>query len=275
MAGLSPSPDTQAALGDTVAGAFAGEAKLKSSEISGAQTRELKASLGLSNAEQSLRGLKEASPTVLDAAASVMRGLATVVEWRAQRIGARAAERAVRAQKHNSRLAEMRQTPIENAEAERKAMIASEVLRALDLPGGGTYQEKPLASRLAERWEEHWAHLDTRRAARDEMSSENYRGAAKSIRAAAEALRAAWDRDSAASQEGMEISRANAAADKDRASEAARAAQEAFDRVMQQGPAEAIAARGEIMATRPDQLAAQKTIAEQRTQNVVSAGTTI
>lgn len=275
MAGLNPSPDTQAALGDQVSGAFAGEAKYQSSKVTEGQKAEIGADIDFRRAEEQLRGLGEANPVVLDAAVNVLRGMASFVEWRGNRISGRAVERARRAQDHEQKLAEIKQRPIEDAEKVRKAEIANEVLRVLELPGGA-YAEvrgRSFTDSLRGRWHQHWADVDTRRAKRDEASAEGYLGGAAKLRAAALAVEEGWRTTFGKHGEGAEAARVDAEARKGEAAVASRAAQEAYDRVMAQGPAEAIAAREEIMRTGPESLATQKGIVEERTGNVVKAAT--
>lgn len=275
MSELSASPDTRAALGDQVSGAFAGEAKYQSSKVTEGQKAEVGAAIDFRRAEEQLRGLGEANPIVLSAAVDVLRGMASFVEWRGNRIGGRAVERARRGQVHEQKLQEIKQQPIEDAEKVRKAEIANEVLRVLELPGGA-YAEKgkqSLADSLKERWHQHWADVDTRRAKRDEASAEGYLAGATQLRTAATAVEEGWRTVFGRHGEGAEAARIDAETRKGEAAVAARAAQEAYDRVMAQGPAEAIAAREGIMRTPPENLGEQKGIVDDRTGNVVKAAT--
>lgn len=275
MAELSASPDARAALGDQVSGAFAGEAKYQSSKTAEGQKAEVGAAIDFRRAEEQLRGLGEANPVVLAAAVDVIRGMASFVEWRGNRIGGRAVERSRRAQEHEQKLQEIKQKPIEDAEKVRKAEIANEVLRVLELPGGA-YAEKgkqSLTDSLRERWHQHWADVDTRRSKRDEVSAEGYLSGAATLRAAAAAVEDGWRTVFGRHGEGLDAARIDAETRKGEAAVAARAAQEAFDRVMAQGPAEAIAAREEVMGIPPERLAEQKQVVEERTGNVVKAAT--
>lgn len=275
MSELRASPDTQAALADQVSGAFAGEAKYQSSKVTEGQKGEVVAAIDFRRAEEQLRGLGEANPVVLDAAVNVLRGMASFVEWRGNHIAGSAVERARRAQIHEQKLQEIKQRPIEDAEKVRKAEIANEVLRVLELPGKA-YAEmrgRSLTDSLTERWHQHWADADTRRAKRDEVSAEGYLAGAATLRGAARAIEDGWRNIFGKHGEGAEAARIDAEARKGEAAVAARAAQEAFDRVMAQGPSEAIAAREEIMKTGPENLVAQKQTVEERTGNVVKAAT--